>query len=229
MGRICFQVCAAVSGFVDAAIASARKEGALRGYEDGVRIARVDYDFRDVLGVGEADVLPGGAGIGALVNAVAIADGALRLVFAGAEPDDVGVLGVDGDAAEGVGTALIEDGLKGDAAVGGLPKAAGGGGDVPGVAILGIDGDIGDTAGALDAADVADFEGLEHVGGQTGGSHLLRDKITRRKGGNQENGRDFAVHLGNKYNGVRNGGAANFEVSLQHGHTESTEEDTEKT
>src|ERR1035438_1339500 len=48
-------------------------------------------------------------GVGAFVNAVAIADGALRLVLAGAQPDRIGVVRIDGDAAERVGAAVIED------------------------------------------------------------------------------------------------------------------------
>ena len=59
---------------------------------DDVRVARIDDDVLDVLGVLEAHPLPRLAGVGRLVDAVAEADAALIVVLAGAEPDDVRVL-----------------------------------------------------------------------------------------------------------------------------------------
>src|SRR5262249_6007890 len=121
----------AVGGLVQPAVAARRPQGPLRRDVDDVGVARVHEDLGDVLRLHQPDALPGGAGVGALVDAVPVADAALRLVLAGAEPDDVGIVGVDGDAAERVGAAVVEDGAHGQAAVGRLPQAAGGGGDVP--------------------------------------------------------------------------------------------------
>src|SRR5262249_61560617 len=100
----------------------------------------------DVLRGGQAQVLPGPAAVGALVHPVPETDAALRLVLAGPQPDDVRVVGVERDAAEGVGAVVVEDGLPALAGVGRFPQAAGGDGDVPHLAVARVHGDVADTA-----------------------------------------------------------------------------------
>src|SRR5262249_15913030 len=125
---------------------------------------RVDDDLADVLGGGQADVAPGLAAVVGAVDAVAVADAALAVVLAGADPDDLGVPRVEGDGADGVGAFVFEDGRPGGAGVGGLPDPAGGGRDVPGGAVLGVDGQGGDTARGEGGADGAQPQAAERSG-----------------------------------------------------------------
>src|SRR5262249_2059778 len=83
---------ATVRGIVGAAVAAGGPGGALRRHVDHVGVPRVDDDLANVLRLFEADVLPGFAAIVGAVDAVAIADAALAVVLAGADPDDARVL-----------------------------------------------------------------------------------------------------------------------------------------
>src|SRR5262249_59115205 len=136
---------AAVGGLVETAVAAGRPERPLGGDIDNVAVARIDDDLADVLRPREADVLPRLAAIVGAVDAVAVADAALTIVLARADPDGVGVLRIEGDGADGVGALAIEDGVPGGAGVGGLPDAARGDGDVPGGAVLRVDGERRDA------------------------------------------------------------------------------------
>ena len=124
---------AAVGGLVEAAVAAGAPQRSLGGDVDDVRVARIDDDLADVLGVLQADVLPADAAVARAVDAVAVADAALGVVLAGAHPHGERVVGVEGQAADRVGALVVEDRRPGDAGVGRLPHAAGGRGDVPGV------------------------------------------------------------------------------------------------
>ena len=95
----------------------------------------------------QPDVLPGLAAVVALVDAVAVADAALAVVLAGADPDDVRVLRVEGDAADGVRTLAVEDRRPGGAGVGRLPHAAGGHRDEVMGAVARVDREADDAAG----------------------------------------------------------------------------------
>ena len=96
-----------------------------------------------MLGVLESHPRPGRAGIGRLVDAVAVADAALVVVLARREPDDVRVLRVDDHRAERIRAVGLEDRRPGVAAVLGLPQVAGADRDVPHVGVLRIDRDVG--------------------------------------------------------------------------------------
>ena len=132
----------AVGRLVEAAVAAGRPERALRRDVDDVRVLRVDHDLPDVLGGLEAHVLPALAAVLALVDAVAVADAALRVVLAGAHPDDVRVRRVDRDAADRVGPLAVEDGRPGRPAVLGLPDAARGHGQEPPLLVGRVDRDV---------------------------------------------------------------------------------------
>ena len=86
---------AAVGGLVEAAIAAGRPQRAIGRDEHDVRIARIDDDAADVLGGLEPEVPPRAAGIVAAIDAVAVADAALVVGLAGADPDGAGVLAID--------------------------------------------------------------------------------------------------------------------------------------
>src|SRR4029079_4976558 len=93
---------------------------------DGIRIPRVDYDTRDVLGLFEADVLPGASGVLALVDAVPVRDAPLVIVLTRADPNDGRVLRVDRDRADRVGALAIEHWRPRRAVVVRQPDSAGG-------------------------------------------------------------------------------------------------------
>src|SRR5271155_5680610 len=113
--------------------------------DNDIRIARINQDSADEARIFQSDVGPGGAGIGGAIDAVA---GGL---FAGADDDDVGIRGGDGDVADGGYVFVVKDWLPGGAAAGGFPDAASGGADVVGGGVAGDAGDCGDAAGAVGA------------------------------------------------------------------------------
>ena len=66
-----------------------------------MRIARIDDDFRDHVGIAQAGVRPRLAGIGRLVDAVAGIEVAANVGFAGSGVDDVGLEGATASAPMG--------------------------------------------------------------------------------------------------------------------------------
>ena len=146
---------AAIGGFVEAALAAAFPERPRRRDVDHIRIARVHHDTRDVLGCLEAHVLPGAAGVFALVDAIAKGDAALVVVFAGAHPDNRRILGIDGDGADGVGAVGIEDRRPGSAVVVREEDAAGSFGDQIMAGTIGKDGELRHAAGDESGSDIA--------------------------------------------------------------------------
>src|SRR5207302_1158493 len=146
----------------------------LGGDVDDAGVARVEEDLADVLGLFQADLLPALAAVKGLVDAVAVADRALAVVLAGADPDDARVLGVEGDIADRVGALVVEDGGPGDAGVGGLPDATRADGREVVAAVARVDGQANDPAGEQGRPDGAELEagvgfgGEERVGGLLG-------------------------------------------------------------
>jgi hypothetical protein len=88
------------------------------GDEELVGIFGVDFDVGDHLEVAEAEMDPGFAGVGGLLNAVAGGEVGADDACAGADIDDVGVGGGDGDGADGAGGLVVEE-FPGGAEVGG--------------------------------------------------------------------------------------------------------------
>ncbi len=177
---------AAVGGLVEAAIAARRPERPDRGHVDHVRVARIDDDVLDVLGVLEPHALPGLAGIRRLVDAVAEGDAALVVVLAGAEPHHVRVLGVDGHRAERVRAVILEDRRPGVAAILGLPEIAGRRRRIPDVRVPGIDRDVGNAAGGQAGAEAPEFERLEGVDGQAGTALAVQHGDCGQRAGRQQ-------------------------------------------
>ena len=157
---------ATVGRLVDAAVAAGRKERALRGDPDDVRVVRIDQNLADVLGVGQARPRPRLAGVGGLVEAVAKVRRPLALVFTRAEPKDVRVLRINHDAAHVVRRVVLEDGLEAHATINRLPDTAERRGDVPDVRVFGIDGDVLHPSRHDVGGQGAPRHGIERVGGQ---------------------------------------------------------------
>jgi len=152
---------AAVLGLVQAAVAAGAPGGAFGGHVDHSGVARVDGDHPDVAGFLQTHVLPALAAVDGFVHAVAVADGALVVVLAGADPDDVGVGGVHGHAADGVGPVLVEHRCPGGAGVDRLPDVARRHGHVIFTGLVRIDGEVADPAGAVSRADAAELQAAE--------------------------------------------------------------------
>ena len=126
---------AAVDRLEDAALLVGRPQVAHGRDVDDVGVRRVDDDPRDVLRVGEPHVLPGLAGVGRLVDAVArVGDADARRV-AGADPDDVLVGRGDGHAPDAGHVLPVEHRLERRAVVRRLPQAAVADRDVEGVEV----------------------------------------------------------------------------------------------
>ena len=115
---------AAVGRLVEAAVGAVAPQLARHADVDDVAVAGIDQNFGDVLGVRQAHVGPGLAAVGGLVDPVADRDGVAHPGLAGADPDGVGMGGIDRDGADRLRRLLVEDRLEGRAAVLGLPHAA---------------------------------------------------------------------------------------------------------
>jgi hypothetical protein len=115
---------AAVLGTEDAALGVRAPDVALRRDVDEVGVLRVHAHARDLARVLESHVLPGAAGVGRLVHAVAVRGVAADRLFAGADVDDVRIGLGDGDRADRAGPEiLVGDDLPVRAAVARLPDA----------------------------------------------------------------------------------------------------------
>ena len=183
----CVPGLAAVGRLVEAAVAARRPERTLRRDVDGVGVARVDDDAADVLGALEADVRPRAAAVVALVDAVAVGDRPLRVVLAGADPDDVRALRVERDPADRVRALRVEDRLPRRAAVGRLPDAAGRRADVEHGVVGRIDRDRHHAAGGDGRPDRSRAQAGEGVGG----NRLRRDGHDSERGNQQHEQRGF--------------------------------------
>src|SRR5262249_25533373 len=128
-------------------------------------------------GPAKADVLPRLAAIVGAVDAIAVADAALAVVLAGADPDGFGVLGVEGDGADGVGALVVEEGVPGGAGVGGLPDPARGDGDVPGGAVLRMNRKRGNASGREGRPEGAQPESADG----TGAEGVVCGRLTRQR------------------------------------------------
>ena len=134
----------------------------LRGDEDDVGVGGIDGDCADLLGVAQAEVGPGLARVGGLVDAVAGGEVGAGEAFAAADVDDVGIGGSDGDGADGAGGFVVPEAVPGLAGVGGLEDASAYSADVEGG---GLGGDAGEGAGAAGAhgADLSPAHGGEEA------------------------------------------------------------------
>ena len=152
---------AAVGGLVEATVTALLPEGALGRHIDHGAVPGIHQDLGDVFAGPQAQVLPGLAGVQAAVDPVSVAHGALGVVLPAAHPDDVGVPGIHGHTADGVGALLVEDGVPGGATVHGLPEAPAGHAHVPGVVLARVHGDVPHPARGNGGP-----QGAERQGGQ---------------------------------------------------------------
>jgi hypothetical protein len=155
----------------------------------------MDADFRDGVGVGEADVRPGLARVGRLVDAVAGHDVAANARFAHADVNDVGIRFGDSDGADRRALQLsVGDRRPVGAAVDRFPQTAADRAEVR-FARPSFDAGHGDRSAAAIRADAAPPEciGNRGVDSAGGGCCGLRGnalaghvKVEGRRGGEQD-------------------------------------------
>src|SRR5271154_4396810 len=138
------------------------------GNVHAVGVGRVDDDLANLTGFGETDVMPRLAGIGGFEDADTVGMLTADVGFAGADVDDVGFRGCDGDRSDGAdgdaGGWIVSDGKPGTARVFGLPETAADRAHVEGIGLCDI---AGDAVGAARAhgTDVAPMEAGEYLSG----------------------------------------------------------------
>ena len=151
---------AAVGGAEHAAFGVGPEGVADGGDQHDVGIGRIDDDGADLAGVLQPDIGPGLAGVGRLVDPVAVADIAPQVALAAPDIDHVVVGRGDRHCADGGDGLLVEDGLPRAARVIGLPDAAGRSAEVEDVGLARNAGD-GHRPAAAEGADVAPVHGAE--------------------------------------------------------------------
>src|SRR5213594_1451251 len=95
-----------------------------RGDEDDVRVLWIDNDAANLARLLEPDVLPGLAGVGGFVHAVAELDRIAHVGFAGADIDDVRIRRRDSNRANRCRRGRVEHRRPGAPAIRGFPNAA---------------------------------------------------------------------------------------------------------
>ena len=157
-------ILAAVGGFVDSALTTAAPQGAVGGHPHDVAVFRVHRNHADMLRGLEAHVGPACASVGRLVDPVAVGYRALVVVFSGTHPHRVRVVRVKGDAPDGVGALVVEQGFERHAVVGGLPDSARGGCDVPLVGVGRMYGEVRNPATREGGSDAAKGQCVKLLG-----------------------------------------------------------------
>src|ERR1019366_2667005 len=146
---------AAVGGLVEAALAAALPQGALRRHVDHVRIARVHDDAADVFGGLQSHVAECSAAVLALIDAIAVGRCALAVVLTGAYPYNRRILGIDSDPADGKRSIVVEHGSPRGPVVFGHKDVARGQRDHVVAGIIGEPGNLQNAAGDHRRADLA--------------------------------------------------------------------------
>ncbi len=103
-------------------VSAGAPEGAVGGHIHYVGITGIDNDHTYMFRFLQSHIFPALASIFAFINAVSVGYAALVVVLPGPYPDHIGVVGIQGNAADGIGTQVVEDRLKRSAAVAGLPS-----------------------------------------------------------------------------------------------------------
>ena len=81
-------------------------------------------DFRNVVRILQAHVLPGSSAINTLVDSISDTDVATAYIFPSSYPDRMWIAGINGHAADRVGGLVVKDGGPGNACVLGFPTCS---------------------------------------------------------------------------------------------------------
>src|SRR6185503_1525927 len=144
---------AGVAGSEYAALGISSERMPHRGGKDDLRVRRVNDDAREALRLAESEVLPGAAAIGRLVDAVAERDRVADEAFAGADVDDIGIVGLYGDGADRQRPTVVEDRLESRPTIRGFVETRRGGGYVKDLGSSGNAGHVDDAAREHGGAD----------------------------------------------------------------------------
>ena len=106
---------AAISCFENTTLAALAPQRPLSGYPNRFGIVWVNNDFGNVFRIFETFVGPRFAGILTQVNAIAVAHMPAAHIFAGTSPDALVVRWINGQATNGIGSVIIENGIPGGA------------------------------------------------------------------------------------------------------------------
>ena len=136
------------------------------GDPDRVGVLRVNDDARDVVGIGQAHELPGGAAVDRFEEALARIRGACIGLLAGADPDDLRVRWRDRDGSDRRHFDRVGDDLPTGPAVDGLPQTTRPRRRVDRIEMLPRravgHSDLGDPGARPERADVAERQPIEH-------------------------------------------------------------------
>jgi len=158
----------AIDGLVEATLATARPQRALRSHVDDLRISWIDQDGTDVLGVLQAHVLPGLTAIETSVDAIAVADVSAADVLAGTDPDGIRIVRIERQTTDGVRLLAVENGFPGRARVLGLPDSSTTDRDVPRGGLVGMKRHVGDATRHQGRPDAPQLEPGKGLGLQNG-------------------------------------------------------------
>ena len=98
----------AVGGFENSAIAARRPQRTLRRHVDHVRIARIDHDAGDVLGILQTQIAPASPAVVRTIDPIAPVHAALAVVLAGSDPHGRRIFRIERDRSYGIGAFVIE-------------------------------------------------------------------------------------------------------------------------
>ncbi len=122
-----------------------------------------------MLGLFQTHIRPGLSAVEAFIDAVAVSDVTAADVFARPDPDDLGIDGVQRQAADGIRRLAVEDRRPGRPGVFRFPDAARTDGHIPGRFSFGVDDDVADPAGHDCRPDVAEGQAGEKPGREKAG------------------------------------------------------------
>jgi hypothetical protein len=159
---------AAVGGAIHTALVVGGVGVAENGDVDDIGVRGVHDDAADLLRIAESDVLPGFAGVGGFIDAVADRNRGAHVGFARAHIDGVVLRRCDRDGADGGDILGVEDGSPDGAGIGSFPDAAADRPEVESALVAGNAAD-GEDAATAEGADESPLEGVEEIRRQGSG------------------------------------------------------------
>ena len=148
----------AIGRFVQTTVTACSPQGTFCCNVNHIAVARINYDFANMLGFFQTHIGPVFSGIGAFINTVTPADMTAADIFPGSHPDHVGVIGINRHVTNGVRSLVIKHPCPGDTGIGGFPHTAGPHGDIPGASFVGMNCNVGNTSTHQGRADATHFK-----------------------------------------------------------------------
>ena len=156
-----FPCFAAVNGFVKSSVAARPPDGTFGRHIYDVRIFGMDNDLADLTRRFQTHVFPRVAAVFRFVNAVAVTQRPLVVVFARTQPHHVGIVGVNGNVSHGIGSVIVENGHERCTVVFGFPNMSRCGSHKIFAVIFGVDRKIGNPPRRKGRSDASPFQSRE--------------------------------------------------------------------